>query len=654
MSMARKREMAKGRIVWQGDIFDADGQRRRQHFETKWEAQEWEAEQRTLAGRRGTRERERSKHRTATLREWFDIWFPQQTAIEDATRASYARLFTRHVAPTLGRMKVRDLHKGHIRTLLASKRAAGLSANTCRLIRAVVSVLLGDAVADGIIAENPARALREERRKRPDHAVATAEIITPLTLGDLAACLTAAARWWTPRDQVLLLTLADAGLRPSEALALQWEDGVDTIGRVLHIQRALSASGRLKTTKTGTGRDVDMTPRLAATLSSWQATLEAEALLAGTTPSATVFASANGTYLDRRNVARSFRALLRRAALPKHRLYDLRHTFASHLLAAGAPITYVSAQLGHASSTTTLKWYAHWMPSGGQRWSEQLQAARTGLPVTGVTDLGSAPETRPAMQMPNSPAELLGEAARIGRGDVVIDDHGVEAGLHAEHDTFHHGQGVDAGHHVVDGLHRVPRAHRPHAEDVGADRLQNRPHAIEDRRVAAHHDGQGGCPGSGHPAAHRRFQEVHAPGPRARFQLARGGGQHAAEIDEDRAGPGQVDQAARVQVEGLDVRRGRQARHHDLGALGDLADGGGAMRAGLDEVGHGLGILVVDGHGEAALQHVARHGVAHVSDADEPYRHGHVLPPSPRSVRCGPRVRCGSCIPCGSLRRGRR
>ena len=54
------------------------------------------------------------------------------------------------------------------------------------------------------------------------------------------------------------------------------------------------------------------------------------------------------------------------------RLYDLRHTFASLLLAAGAPITYVGAQLGHANPTTTLRFYARWIPSRGQRWVEVL------------------------------------------------------------------------------------------------------------------------------------------------------------------------------------------------------------------------------------------------------------------------------------------
>ena len=37
----------------------------------------------------------------------------------------------------------------------------------------------------------------------------------------------------------------------------------------------------------------------------------------------------------------------------------MRHTFASLLLQDGAPITYVSKQLGHRDASITLRVYAH-------------------------------------------------------------------------------------------------------------------------------------------------------------------------------------------------------------------------------------------------------------------------------------------------------
>ena len=58
--------------------------------------------------------------------------------------------------------------------------------------------------------------------------------------------------------------------------------------------------------------------------------------------------------------------MLKRAQLPGFRLYDLRHTYSSLLLAEGAPISFVSHQLGHRSPDTTLRFYARWLPSIGK------------------------------------------------------------------------------------------------------------------------------------------------------------------------------------------------------------------------------------------------------------------------------------------------
>ena len=42
----------------------------------------------------------------------------------------------------------------------------------------------------------------------------------------------------------------------------------------------------------------------------------------------------------------------------------------------GAPITYVAAQLGHRKPTTTLMFYAHWIPGGDKSHIDRLAAAR--------------------------------------------------------------------------------------------------------------------------------------------------------------------------------------------------------------------------------------------------------------------------------------
>ncbi len=388
---------------------------------------QWLAEQKIEAGKPQPAV---SPHRNATLQEWWDEWAPQQTAtIEASTLDSYRQLFTRHIAPTLGGFRVRDIHRGHIRALLATKRHT-LSGNSTRLIRATLCVLLGDAVGDGIISENPARVLAQERRKRPDR-VSKAERtkhIRPLSREHLAIFLGAVARWCSPRDAVLYLTLADTGVRPSEGLALRYED-FDPVRRTLHVERAVSAAGTIKATKTEAARDVDVTRRLAEALSALQASAEVDS--AGQRDRCRARTS------SRRQRGRSWSAATCRAGsgrswpapgCPKHRLYDLRHSFATHLLEANAPITYVSAQLGHASPVTTMRWYAAWIPTGDRSVIDRLEAARLvvtddenfGFFVTDVTDSGSNPESSTASEVPDTPAELLGEPSGTRTRDPLI------------------------------------------------------------------------------------------------------------------------------------------------------------------------------------------------------------------------------------------
>lgn len=54
------------------------------------------------------------------------------------------------------------------------------------------------------------------------------------------------------------------------------------------------------------------------------------------------------------------------------RIHDLRQTYATLLLQAGAPITYVSARLGHRDASITLRVYAHYLPSASLREVDHL------------------------------------------------------------------------------------------------------------------------------------------------------------------------------------------------------------------------------------------------------------------------------------------
>ena len=106
--------------------------------------------------------------------------------------------------------------------------------------------------------------------------------------------------------------------------------------------------------------------------------LKVEAIAQGR-ESAWLFPSKNGSLLDESHVIRAFHRVLDAAGLPRFRVYDLRHTFASLLLSSNVPLLYVSHQLGHTKQTITLKYYARWIPSGQVHRVNVLDGANTVL-----------------------------------------------------------------------------------------------------------------------------------------------------------------------------------------------------------------------------------------------------------------------------------
>jgi len=79
----------------------------------------------------------------------------------------------------------------------------------------------------------------------------------------------------------------------------------------------------------------------------------------------------------RNNVQRGFGAIVKRAGMPHCTLHDLRRTFVSHLAMAGVNEAVVKDLAGHASISTTLRYYTRIMP-------QALRSAQARLPFDGV------------------------------------------------------------------------------------------------------------------------------------------------------------------------------------------------------------------------------------------------------------------------------
>ena len=285
------------------------------------------------------------------------------------TVRSYRQLYQIHIAPNLGMTKIQQLSRARIKLLLAEKSNSGLSRNTVRLIRACLSVMCSEAVDDGLIKENPASGLGRHillRRCRLRPA------IRPFSETELERFLTETQRFY-PNYYPLFLTLARTGCRPGEALALRWQD-VNFERREILVERAFSCR-QIGPTKTGGFRYVDMSQELALVLDRLHRVRRGESQhkRLGALPE-WVFLSRVGKPIHEDRPRKIFARIAVRAAIRPHTVYDLRHTFATLHLAKGHPITYVSAQLGHSSASTTLRWYAHWLPTSDKRYADSLDA----------------------------------------------------------------------------------------------------------------------------------------------------------------------------------------------------------------------------------------------------------------------------------------
>ena len=85
-----------------------------------------------------------------------------------------------------------------------------------------------------------------------------------------------------------------------------------------------------------------------------------------------VFAHLDGTPLDPSSVTHVFRKVIHRAGLEGLRLHDLRHSYASLMLAAGVNVKAISRSMGHANIGITLDTYGHLLPGMGRTAAERF------------------------------------------------------------------------------------------------------------------------------------------------------------------------------------------------------------------------------------------------------------------------------------------
>jgi integrase len=204
------------------------------------------------------------------------------------------------------------------------------------------------AVAEGLLTANPW--LKVKPRK------ATKEIVKPFSQDEAIRIIAGFEELypaWTPFVKFLFLS----GCRMSEVIGLQWKH-VDFQRQEICICESLPRLlGKTyervrKSTKTGSVRFLEINDELAKVLK--------QVLPAHKNSESLVFLNPTGTsHVDCRNFRHRWKKVLSTANISYRRPHIIRHSFASHAIEQGCPLTGVAYLLGHSDTRMVAQTYGH-------------------------------------------------------------------------------------------------------------------------------------------------------------------------------------------------------------------------------------------------------------------------------------------------------
>jgi len=330
MASIKKRPDGKYRARYR----DAVGREFARHFARKIDAQQWLDE---ITASLATGTYTDPKTARTTVAEWCETWLSGH-ATRRASTVRQSRIHVAQIKAEFGAMLLSAVRPSHVRSWTSGLRDDGLSASYVYALHARLAQVFADAVHDGIVPRSPC-----SRRTSPGPGLQRAYVATTEQVWALHDVM-------PERLRAAVLLGAFAGLRVAEACGLRVGD-VDFMRGVIRPAVQYPA----EPLKTEISRTPVPVPRslaleLAAHLERW--------------PGETLLTGRDGGQLPTWALERAIRtARGKMAGLPEgFRYHDLRHYFASLLIASGADVKAVQARLRHASAKTTLDTYGHLWP----------------------------------------------------------------------------------------------------------------------------------------------------------------------------------------------------------------------------------------------------------------------------------------------------
>ncbi|MBS4729699.1 site-specific integrase [Mycobacterium sp. SM1] len=317
---------------------------------------------------------------------WLAHWRATTLAASDrkqATRELYSNLSRRHLEPEpFGAIRLDKLKPSDVEALVLAMRAKtkpprtegedvrrALSDSTIRQTYTVLRAGLDGAVRDGLLAKNPAAAV-----KRPGVARTEARHLDP---DAAAAVLKHAAE---SRYHMALVLIAATGLRRGEVLALTW-DRVDLDAGLLKVAATIGRiGGQLVVSEPKTARSrrtVPLAPAVVELLRAHKTAQADERLRAANQwrDSGLVFTTELGGPVDPRNLLRVVEVAAKAAKVEGVGVHTLRHSAAVAWLEAGVHIKAVADLLGHSSIAVTGDVYGHTSDDAARAAVDRLSAA---------------------------------------------------------------------------------------------------------------------------------------------------------------------------------------------------------------------------------------------------------------------------------------
>lgn len=298
-----------------------------------------------------------------TLLEKYEARIEKQ--LEYSTKRGYKNSIKNYLMPALGDILIKNLKPAHIVEMIehmviwdnAAEQEIPLKAKTVRNHLIPLHEILQDALANKMIAENPMKHIFL-KRILPAESFESGYVINPFSRAEIEIILRSLDKPETLRDKNMVQCWFFAGFRPSEIMALEW-DNVDLRRGIAYIDRAIVLK-RLKKPKTKASiREVMLLPpAMAALIAQQPYTLGKHKQ---------VFVRPTGDpFIDDQQLWRWWKRILKNAGVKYRNAYQCRHTYASTMLSNGENMLWVAEQMGHRDTEMVMRVYGKWIPDSAE------------------------------------------------------------------------------------------------------------------------------------------------------------------------------------------------------------------------------------------------------------------------------------------------